>query len=219
MQFKHILFAFINSTITGHRREENGRMKKGNRMPKNIKVKWFSIKFGMGLRPECRIIIPFSDVHGICFYKNILQHYHKIEKSKAAKGRERERKTIKTASWPRQNIWRVLKTRPQPCVLALSGFATLMSCIFIARTPLTYLPTPPCTPLSMCRANILRKSCRKIDGKCDFGKRVCGCVWGVCCACVWVLIGLLQAAAKKKSERGKGKGKAKKKGGGFKGFS
>lgn len=56
----------------------------------------------MGLRPECRIIIPFSDVHGICFYKNILQHYHKIEKSKAAeerpRERERERKTIKTAS-------------------------------------------------------------------------------------------------------------------------
>lgn len=154
------------------------------------------------------VTLSLSLCYGICFYKNILQHYHKIEKSKTAKERprerERERKTIKTASWPRQNIWRVLKTRPQPCVLALSGFATLMSCIFIARTPLSSLPSS--TPFSMCRANILRKSCRKIDGKCDFGKRVCGCVWGVCCACVWVLIGLPQAAAKKKCERSKGRG-------------
>lgn len=33
-----------------------------------------------------------------------------------------------------------------------------------------------------------------------------GCVW---CSCVWVLIGLPQAAAKKKRERRKGKGKRK----------
>lgn len=159
--------------------------------------------------------------YGICFYKNILQHYHKIEKSKTAKERprerERERKTIKTASWPRQNIWRVLKTRPQPCVLTLSGFATLMSCIFIARTPLH--SSPPCTPLSMCRANILRKSCRKIDGKCDFGKRVyvymrCVCVVRVC-GC-WLVCHKQQ---QKRKAKGGGKGKAKKKGGGFKGFS
>lgn len=147
--------------------------------------------------------LSVSHCYGICFYKNILQHYHKIEKSKTAeeRARERERKTIKTASWPRQNIWRVLKTRPQPCVLALSGFATLMSCIFIARTPLTYLPPPPCTPLSMCRANILRKSCRKIDGKCDFGKRVC-----VLCVCVGVDWSATSSSKKeKRKEEGKGK--------------
>lgn len=161
-------------------------MKKGNRMPKNIKVKWFSIKFGMGLRPQCRIIIPFSDVTlsgtEYVFIKTFCSITIKLKKVKQQK-REREweynKNSVLTTS---KHLTRIKNTTTAVCV----GFKRLRNAdVLHFYSPISpaLVPTDPFRYVegTFCANHVgkLMENVILASGCAVCGVRVCGC-WLVC---------------------------------------
>lgn len=147
--------------------------------------------------------------YGICFYKNILQHYHKIEKSKTAEEREREweynKNIVLTTS---KHLTRIKNTTTAVCV----GFKRLRN----ADVLHFYSPISPALVPTDPFRYVERTFCANHVGKLMENVILasgCVCVVCVCVGVDW------SATSSSKKEKRKEEGNGKEKGGGFKGFS